>query len=203
MTAVVSQMRAGRQPPPSLSSRIIRSAYLRALASSGSRGPPCRRAPYNIEAHRISLAATLVPVDCMYWFLSNPLGLLSSSLFSVADLLFALRFFGAHNPRRSNLHQYSLILFRRSVRQPFTFCRVLAEAVGVIVHDTSHLPLFPKFPSANRELQALFRFKSASVTEPNRLSRVWRALTWGRRNGRVARWRSLRTIGGTPPNAFD
>src|ERR1700730_10843112 len=144
MTAVLSQMRAGRQPPPSLSSRIIRSAYLRALASSGNRGPPCRRAPYNIEAHRISLAATLVPVDCMYWFLSNPLGLLSSSLFSVADLLFALRFFGAHNPRRSNLHQYSLILFRRSVRQPFTFCRVLAEAVGVIVHDTSVVSKVPK-----------------------------------------------------------
>jgi hypothetical protein len=52
-------------------------------------------------------------------------------------LLPALRFFGADNPRRGNLHQYSLVLFRRSLRQTPTFCRILAKAACIIFHDTS------------------------------------------------------------------
>jgi hypothetical protein len=52
-------------------------------------------------------------------------------------LLSALRFFGADNPRRGNLHQYRLVLFRRSLRQTLTFCRILAKAACIIFHDTS------------------------------------------------------------------
>jgi hypothetical protein len=43
----------------------------------------------------------------------------------------------------------------------------------IIFHDTFHA--VAPIPSGNRELEGPFRFKSVSLMEPNRPSRVWAA----------------------------
>jgi hypothetical protein len=119
-------------------------------------------------------------------------------------LRFALRLFSACDPRRSDLHQYRFVLFRCSLRQTAAFCRILPEAVSVTVHDTFHLlGVFQCSELQTGNSKGPFRFKSTSLMElkPPSGVRAAHSLGGGVRAGDV--WRSLRTIGGTPPNAFD
>jgi hypothetical protein len=115
-------------------------------------------------------------------------------------LRFALRLFSACNPRRSNLHQYSLVLFRCSLRQTPAFCRILAKPDCIIFHAhsvrCSNVPGCKPGTLGTIPVQINFADGTKAAIRRSR-----RASLGGVRAGDV--WRSLRTIGGTPPNAFD
>jgi hypothetical protein len=136
---------------------------------------------------------------------SKLVGMAAFSLFVFGrGLRFALRLFSACDPRRSNLHQYRFVLFRCSLRQTPAFCRILPEAVSVTVHDTFHLLVCSNVPELqtgnSKDRSGSINFADGTKAAIRRSSRATH-LGGGVRAGDV--WRSLRTIGGTPPNAFD
>lgn len=112
--------------------------------------------------------------------------------------LFTLRLFGAADPGRGNLHQYSPVFFRSSLCQAAALRRVLPKAGCIIFHDTAYwLSRVQDFnPGTFRYVPfQIARTRGTFLPEE-------RFVQFGTYAG-AAEWQSQRTIGGTPPNAFD
>ena len=58
-------------------------------------------------------------------------------------MLLALDLLGTGNPRRGDLHQYSLVVPGSSLRQPAAFGRVLAKTLGIVFHGTARMIIVP------------------------------------------------------------